>query len=337
MSATTEAAPETKRMNYIQAIREAQIEEMRRDESVILLGEDCEVGVFGTTDGLDRLFGPNRVRTTPVSENGFVGAGVGAAMTGLRPIVDLTIASFVFVAMDQLVSQAAKNTYMFGGQARIPVVFRAAMLYRGNAGAHHSDRPYPLFMNIPGMRIVTPASPADAKGLLKTAVRDDNPVMFFEDQTLWSQRGEVPTSDEFLIPYGQAAIKREGTDVTLVAIAGSVPRALQAAETLAQEGISVEVIDPRTLVPMDWDTIFRSVYKTGRLVVADPANLTCSAASEILATVFEQAFDALKHPPLRVTTPDVHVPFAPSMLVGFYPDPDRIAAGVRKVVEHGRG
>jgi pyruvate dehydrogenase E1 component beta subunit len=328
----TAVAAETKRLTYLAAIREAQIEEMHRDPRVILLGEDCEVGVFGTTDKLDEEFGTERVRTTPVSENGFAGAGIGAAMTGLRPIVDLTIAAFVYVCMDQLVSQAAKNTYMFGGQGSIPIVFRAAMLYGGNAGAHHSDRPYPLFMNTPGLKIAVPASPADAKGLLKTAVRDDDPVMFFEDQTLWSQREAVPVSDEFLIPFGQAAVKREGTDVTLVAIAGSVPRALKAAAALEQEGISVEVIDPRTLVPFDWATLFASVAKTGRLVVADPANLTCSAASEILATVSEQAFSSLEAPPLRVTTPDMNVPFAPSMLVGFYPTPDRIADGVRKVV-----
>ncbi|NLT05856.1 MAG: alpha-ketoacid dehydrogenase subunit beta [Solirubrobacterales bacterium] len=335
MTAATDTAVETKRLNYLAAIREAQIEEMERDESVILLGEDCEVGVFGTTDKLDEQFGTNRVRTTPVSENGFAGAGIGAAMTGLRPIIDLTIAAFVYVSMDQLVSQAAKNRYMFGGQARIPIVFRAAMLYGGNAGAHHSDRPYPLFMNTPGLKVAVPASPADAKGLLKTAVRDDNPIMFFEDQTLWSQREEVPTSSEFLIPFGQAAVKREGSDVTLVAIAGSVPRALKAAKLLERDGISVEVIDPRTLVPLDWDTILASVEKTGRLVVADPAHLSCSAASEILATVAERAFSSLRVPPLRVTTPDMNVPFAPSMLVGFYPDPDRIAAGVRKVVDHG--
>lgn len=334
---TAAAAVESKRLTYLAAIREAQVEEMTRDERVMLMGEDCEVGIFGTTDRLDEMFGNARVRTTPVSETGFVGAGIGAAMTGLRPIVDLTIASFAFVCMDQLISQAAKNIYMFGGQGRMPVVFRAAMLYGGNNAAHHSDRPYPMFMGVPGLKIVVPTTPADAKGLLKTAIRDDNPVLVFEDQTVWSSRDAVPSSDEFLIPFGQAAVRREGTDATVVAVAGAVPLALQAAATLEQEGISVEVVDPRTLVPFDWDTVLGSVAKTGRLVAADPAHLTCSAASEIVARAAEELYGTLAAAPVRVCTPDTQIPFGPSMLEGLFPTSDAIADGVRRAMgSHGR-
>lgn len=328
----TATAVESKRLTYLAAIREAQIEEMTRDDRVILMGEDCEVGVFGTTDRLDEMFGNARVRTTPVSETGFAGAGIGAAMTGLRPIVDLTIASFAFVCMDQLISQAAKNIYMFGGQGRMPVVFRAAMLYGGNNAAHHSDRPYPMFMGVPGLKIIAPTTPADAKGLLKTAIRDDNPVLMFEDQTVWSTRDAVPSSDEFLIPFGEAAIRREGSDVTIVAVAGAAPLAVRASETLEQEGISAEVIDPRSLVPFDWETVVASVRKTGRLVAADPAHLTCSAASEIVARVSEQAFGDLKAPPARVCTPDTQIPFSPGMLEGLFPTSEAIADAVRTVM-----
>jgi pyruvate/2-oxoglutarate/acetoin dehydrogenase E1 component len=333
MTATTSATaqPATRRLNYLGAIREAQLEEMRRDASVIILGEDIRASVFGTSDEFLAEFGPNRVRNTPISELGFCGAAIGAAMTGLRPIVDLTIASFLYVAMDQLVSQAAKNRYMFGGQASIPVVYRAAMFYGGANAAHHSDRPYPMFMNVPGLKIITPSSPHDAMGLLKSAIRDDDPVLCFEDQTVWGSREAVP-AEEYLIPLGEAAVKRTGDDVTVVAIAGAVPLALQAAEALAAEGVSVEVIDPRTLVPLDWPTILASVERTGRLVVVDPAHRTCSAASEIAATVAEQRFGALKAAPRRVTTPDVHIPFSPAMEKPLYPNPDTIAAAVRDVL-----
>ena len=198
METTAEA---TRRINYLGAIMEAQLEEMRRDPSVIIMGEDIRASVFGTTDGFLEEFGPARVRNTPISELGFCGAAIGAAMTGLRPIVDLTISSFLFVAMDQFVSQAAKNRYMFGGQASIPVVYRATMFYGNAMAAHHSDRPYPMFMGVPGLKIITPSSPYDVKGLLKSAIRDDDPVLCFEDQTVWAGRGEVPDG-EYLIPLG---------------------------------------------------------------------------------------------------------------------------------------
>ncbi|MCP5045381.1 MAG: dehydrogenase [bacterium] len=312
-------------LSYIEAIYEAQSIELNRDERVVLIAEDIgmleEFGVFGP-------IGPNRLWSAPISENGFVGMAVGAAMTGLRPIVDLMIASLVWVAMDQIVSQAAKIRTMFGDQTRVPMVLRAGMWYASSYAAHHSDRPYPLFMNVPGLKIAVPATPADAKGLLLTAVRDDEPVLLFEEKGLWSVRGPVPEG-EHLVPFGRAALRHRGDDVTLVAIAGAVPQAVAAAETLAAEGIGCDVIDPRTLVPLDIESILGSVARTGRLVIVDPANRTCGAAAEIAAQVGEHAFGALRAPIRRVTAPDLQIPFAPSLEMPLYPNPDRIIRVVR--------
>ncbi len=316
--------------SYLQAIHEAQREEMARDQRVIIMGEDLRRNLFGTSSGLVEEFGEDRVRDVPLSENGFVGAAVGAAMTGLRPIVDITIASFMYCAMDQLVSQAAKNHYMFGGQAAIPVVYRAAMFYSGPIAAHHADRPYPMFMNVPGLKIVAPSSPADMKGLLKAAIREDDPVLCFEDQALWGDRELIPEGDH-LVPLGSAATKRVGDDVTVVAISGAVSLALQAAEQLAADGISVEVVDPRSLVPVDTETILSSVAKTGRLVVVDPAHRTCSAASEIAAIAAEEAFSDLRAPVVRVTTPDTQIPFSPPLLASLLPTVSGVVAAVRRV------
>lgn len=316
---------------FVQAINEALREEMRRDPAVFIMGEDIRTGVFGATAGLLEEFGPERVRDTPISETGFVGAAIGAAMSGLRPVVE-NPASFMWVAMDQYVSQAAKNRYMFGGQARIPAVFRCGFFWGGAIAAQHSDRPWATFMTIPGLKVVLPATPADAKGLLKTAIRDDDPVLFFEDFSLMPLKGPVP-EEEYTIPLGQADVKRAGTDVTVVALGPMVHRALAAAEQLAGDGISVEVVDPRSLVPMDWPTILGSVAKTGRAVVVDVAHRTCSAASEIAATIAEHGFWNLKAPVRRVTSPDVHIPFSPALEKLVYPDEARIVAAVREVLE----
>jgi pyruvate dehydrogenase E1 component beta subunit len=318
-------------LTYLQAIAEAGAEEMRRDPAVFVMGEDIRTGLFGATAGFLDEFGPERVRNTPISETGFVGAAIGAAMTGMRPIVDMSISVFLYVAMDQVVSQAAKDTYLFGGQATIPLVIRSALFYGGSNAAHHSDRPYPMFMNVPGLKIITPTTPHDAKGLLKAAIREDDPVMCFEDCTLWYSKGPVP-EEEYIIPLGTADIKRQGDDVTVVAVAGSVPHALAAAKQLEGEGISAEVIDPRTLVPLDWETILSSVAKTGRLVVADPAHTTCSAASEISAIVAEHGFENLRAPILRVTTPDVQIPFSPALERHLYPNAQKISAAARRVM-----
>ncbi|GAA1910149.1 alpha-ketoacid dehydrogenase subunit beta [Nocardioides marmoribigeumensis] len=328
-------------MSYLGAIGAAQREAMEADERVVIIGEDVEANVYGTTGGAGKsradkgdflqMFGANRIRNTPISEEVIVGSAIGAAMTGLRPIVDLSYSSFLYMAMDQFVNQAAKNRYMFGGQASLPVVFRSAMFYGLNTGAHHSDRPYPMFMNVPGLKIVVPASPYDAKGLLRAAVDSDDPVLIFEACMLWGTKGEVP-EEEYTIPFGKARTVREGTDVTVVAISSAVPEAAAAAEQLAEEGISVEVIDPRTLVPLDRQAILDSVGRTGRLVVADPAHRTCSAASEISSIVAEEAFDALRAPIKRVTTPDTQIPFSPSLEKQLYPARAGIADAVRSVV-----
>lgn len=318
-------------LNYLAAIREAQLEEMRRDPTVFVMGEDIAHGVFGTSTGFLEEFGPERVRSTPISEAGFTGVAAGAAMAGMRPIVDYTIASFMYVAMDQLVSIVAKATYMYGGQAKMPVVFRAGLFFGGSNAAQHSDRPYPMFMGVPGLKILLPSTPYDVKGLLKTAVRSDDPVICFEDGALWGTSGPVP-EEEYLIPFGVAEVKRPGTDVTVVAMASRVLEALKAAETLATEGISLEVIDPRTLVPMDHETILNSVAKTGRLIVVDEAHRTCSAASEIAAIVADEGFSSLKAPIKRLTTPDTQIPFSPPLEKILYPDASRIAVAARELV-----
>ena len=327
-------------MSYLGAIGAAQREAMDADSRVIIMGEDVEANVYGTMGGKSRsdkgdflqLFGPNRIRNTPISEEVMVGAAAGAAMTGLRPIVDLSYSTFLYMAMDQFINQVAKSRYMFGGQSSMPVVFRSAMFYGLSTAAHHSDRPYPMFMNMPGLKIMVPASPTDAKGLLRSAIDMDDPVMSFEACMLWGMKEDVDEG-EFRIPFGVARTVRAGTDVTLVAISSAVSQAVLAAKTLEAEGISVEIIDPRTLVPFDSDAILNSVARTGRLVIADPANKTCGAAAEISAIVAEQAFDCLKAPIMRVTTPDTHIPFSPALEKQLYPNALNIAEAVRKVVQ----
>ena len=328
-------APSTDRhLSYLDAIREAQLEEMRADQNVVILGEDVRSGFYGTTHGLAAEFGDDRVIDTPISEAGFVGAAIGAAMSGLRPIVDLEMAPFVYVSIDQLVSQAAKSPYMFGGRIRIPIVVRAAMFYGAGLAAQHSDRPYPMLLGVPGLTVVTPASPTDAKYLLKAAIRDDNPVVMLEDAGLWAAREFVPEQDptHSRQVLGVSRIVRQGADVTVVAVARMVREALRAAERLEDEGVSVEVIDPRTLNPADWETMLASVERTGRLVAVDPAHRTASFASECVARIAAEAFSALRSPPVIVATPDVHPPFAPTMERGLYPDADSIAAACRSVL-----
>jgi acetoin:2,6-dichlorophenolindophenol oxidoreductase subunit beta len=319
-------------VTYLQAVTEALAEEMERDERVFLMGEDVAWNMMGATGGLVEKFGPERVRNTPISEAGFVGAGAGAAMVGMRPVVDIMIAPFLYVAFDQIVSIVAKSTYLYGGQAKVPLTVRAPMLYGRGSAAQHSDRPYPTFMTVPGLKLVVPSTPHDVKGLLKAAIRDDDPVICFEDGSLWGTRGEIP-DDDYIVPLGQAAVRREGTDVSVVAIAGSVPHALTAAEQLAGEGISVEVIDLRSIVPMDRDRLLASVAKTGRLVVCDPAHEMGSVASEISALIAEEGFWSLQAPIIRVTTPHTHIPFSAEMERPLYPNPDRIAAAVRRTMQ----
>jgi acetoin:2,6-dichlorophenolindophenol oxidoreductase subunit beta len=320
------------RLTYLQAVSAAMREEMERDERVFVMGEDVAFNMLGTTPGFVERFGTDRVRNTPISEAGFVGAAAGAAMVGMRPIVDMMIAPFMYCAFDQIVSIIAKSTYLYGGQSKMPVTLRAGMFYGNGTAAQHSDRPMATFMTIPGLKIIAPASPSDAKGLLKTAIRDDDPVLCFEDNRLWTLAEEVPEG-EHLVPLGQASITRAGRDVTIVGIAGSVVMALGAAEVLAGDGIDAEVIDVRSLIPLDMATILASVEKTGRLVIADPSHEICSPASHIAAVVAEEGFFYLHAPIRRITTPHVHIPFSPPLEKPLYPNVERIVAAVSSLVE----
>lgn len=316
----------TQRISYIEAIVQAQLEEMERDDRVILMGENLET--YG--DGkIMKAFSRRRVWSTPISENSFTGLGIGAAMTGLRPIIALSIASFMYLPSDQIINQAGKLRYMTGGQMKVPAVFRCSMYYNSSIAAQHSDRPYPMFMNAPGLKLIAPTCPADMKGLLKSAVRDDDPVVMFEDATLWTIKEDVPTDTEHLVPIGKADIKHPGSDVTIVAIAGATKPALAAAHALKEEGISAEVLDPRTLAPLDTDSIIRSVSKTGRLVLVDNANRSCNAAAEIAARVAEEGFEYLRKPIRRLSTPDVHIPFSPALEKQLYPSKETIMATVK--------
>lgn len=319
----------TQKLSYLQAIMEALKEEMRRDKSVILMGED--IAVYGA-QSLFEEFGEKRLRNTPISENSFTGVGIGAALTGLRPVVDLTIASFVYLASDQIINQAAKLRFMTGGQLKVPVVIRTNTFYNNSTAAQHADRPYPLFMNVPGLKVLAPATATDAKGLLKSAIRDDDPVVIFEDMNLWAKKEDVPTDDEFLIPIGKADIKRAGGDVTIVSIAGCLIAALAAADLLAKEGISAEVVDLRTISPLDKDTILASVAKTGRLVIADNSHKVASVASEIAAVVAEEGFESLRKPIQRVATPSVQIPYNKALEKQLYPSKEKIVAAVKAIL-----
>ena len=327
----TQTQTQTRQITLTQALNEAMRDEMRTDESVFIMGEDIQSGVYGASGGLFAEFGGDRVRDCPLSENAFMGAAVGAAAVGMRPIVESSFC-FMWVAMDSLVSQASKMRYMFGGQVDLPIVYRAAMYYDGSMAAHHSDRSYPIFMHIPGFKVVFPSNAYDGKGLLRTAIRDNDPVVFCEDRTILGARALVP-EEEYTIPFGVADIKREGTDVTIVAIGGMVPRALAAAEALAQEGISAEIVDPRTLVPLDKQTILDSVAKTGRLVTVDMAHKTCSAASEIASIVAMEGFWSLQAPVQRMGAPNVHIPFSPALEPLCYPTAETIAQAARTTLE----
>jgi pyruvate dehydrogenase E1 component beta subunit len=314
-------------VDYLEALKEAQIEEMKRDENVVLMGQDLRASLYGGT-GLVELFGEERVRDLPTSETACVGAAIGMSMTGLRPWIDMGMSSFMFVAFDQVISQLAKVRYVSGGQMRVPVTMRIPLMYDNAVGVQHSDRIHPLLMQIPGLKIACPTTPADAKAMLKAAIRDDDPVIFLEDTYCWASKGPVGGPEE-TAEVGKAKVRREGSDVTVVAIGRTVNFALEAADVLTGEGISAEVLDLRWLSPLDWDAIFGSARKTGRAVVVDPAARICSAASEIAATLSEQCYADLRGPVRRVTSPQVHSPYSPALEKGMYPDAGKIAAAVR--------
>jgi pyruvate dehydrogenase E1 component beta subunit len=319
-------------ITFVQAINEAIAEEMTRDERVFIMGEDVRLSAFGSTGGLVEKFGPERVRNTPISETGFVGAGIGAALTGQRPVVEIQIASFFWVAMDQVCNQASKLRYMSGGQATLPITLRTVNGVIGSAGAQHSETMYANFLNTPGLKIAAPSTPYDAKGMLKAAIRDDNPVLFFEHLRLGAKKGLVPETD-YLVPLGKAAVVKEGKNISLIAIAWMLDLALDAAKKLEAEGISTEVIDVRTLVPLDKEIVLASAEKTGRVVVIDEAHKTGSAASEIAATIGEEAFGYLRAPVRRVCSLDVPIPFSPPMENFVIPDVTKVLAAAHDVLE----
>ncbi len=319
------------RKTYIAAIREALAEELRRDERVFLIGEDVRLGVFAGTRGLHAEFGDKRVIDTPISELAVAGAGVGAAATGLRPVVDLMFGTFLYLAFDQIANQAGAMRYMFGGQTTLPLVYMVQNGSGSSAGTHHSQSVHPFFMNMPLIKVVMPSTPYDVKGLLKAAIRDDNPVVFLNHLSLGGQRGEVP-DDEYLLPLGSGEIKRAGGDITICAAGLMVHRALKAAQLLAGEGIEAEVIDLRTLKPWDEDLVLSSVAKTGRLVAVDESHPVCGAASEWAAVVAERAFYDLKAPPQRVSSKPVPPPFSPVLEQAAIPSVDEIVAAARRTL-----
>lgn len=322
---------EERSIYFIKAMYEGLRDAMREDEAVVVIGEDVDRSIIGATRGLIDEFGDERVRNTPISEATFVGACIGASAAGLKPVVDLMVGSFFYVSMDQVANQAAKLPYMSGGQVSLPLVYFTASGPSGSAAAQHSENPHPMLMNVAGLKVVMPGSPRDAKGLMHAAIKDPNPVVYFQDAVLGGTKGPVP-DEPYQIPLGEAEVKREGEDVTVVAIGALVNRALKVAEKLEDEGVSVEVVDPRTLVPLDKDTIIDSVRKTGRLVVCDNARITCSAASEIAAIVSEEAFDALKAAPRRVAWEDVPVPFSPVLEKRVLVDDEKITRAIRSTL-----
>ena len=335
----------TRTMTYGDAINDAIRVAMREDPTVILMGEDVAGGAdvdhlvnqdawggpMGITKGLVQEFGRNRILDTPITEAGFIGAAVGAATTGLRPIADLMFVDFFGCCMDQIFDQGAKLRYMFGGKAKCPLVIRTMIGAGVSAAGQHSGCHYSVFTHMPGIKCIAPSTPADARGLLLSAVRDDDLVMFFENKVLYAMKGEVPEGDEG-IPLGKADIKRAGTDVTIVAISRMVQMSLAAAAALSEEGIEAEIVDPRTLSPLDEDAIFSSVKKTHHLVIVDEDNPRCSMATDIAALVADKGFDLLDAPIKIVSAPHTPVPFSPPMEQFYIPSPEKIAESVRSIL-----
>ncbi len=319
-------------IRYYEALIEAMAEEMRRDEDVFLMGEDIGLfgGTFRATEGLMAEFGSRRVRDTPIAEAGIVGLALGAAFAGLRPVPELMTINFAIVAMDQIINHVAKMSYMFGGQFKLPLTIRAASGGGTQKGAQHSHSIESWFVNAPGIRVVIPSTPYDAKGLLKTAIRSDDPVLFIEHELLYSSKGPVP-EEEYLIPMGKAEVKRPGSDVTIVCWAKMVSEALAAAERLSQEGIDAEVLDPRTLDPFDWEALYSSVARTRRCVVAEEGWRTVGVGAEIAARVQEHLFHELEAPVQRVAGADVPLPYAKNLEQAALPHADDIVRATLKI------
>ena len=320
-------------MTYREALNLALREEMRRDPRVFVIGEEVGLyeGAYKVTQGLLKEFGPARVVDTPIAESGFTGVGIGAAMVGLRPVVEMMTFNFALLAMDQIVNTAAKLHYMSGGQYHVPLVIRGPGGPAHQLAAQHSQSVESYFYHVPGLKVVRPSTPMDAKGLLKAAIRDDNPVIFIESETLYALKGEVPEDPEFVIPLGKAIVRREGRDATVVAYMGMMYRAQEAAEELAQQGIEIEIVDPRTLRPMDTATIIESVRKTHRAVVVEAGAGFAGMGSEIASFITEQAFDDLDAPVERVTGANAPMPYARNLERLKTPSKEKIIEAVRRV------
>lgn len=320
-------------ITYIEATREALAEEMRRDPKIFVVGEGIGArgGNFNTTTGLYELFGPMRLCDTPICERGFVGLATGAAMAGARPVVDFMFADFILDALGELINQVAKIQYLSSGRLKMPVVLRGCIGIGNSAGTHHSGSYYPLYVHFPGFRVAVPATPYDAKGLFKTALRGDDPVVFLEHRSLLATKGPVP-EEEYLLPFGKARIAREGKDATVVAIAGMLARTLKACEELERDGVSVEVIDPRTLAPLDMETIVESLKKTGRLLVVDETYAPCGIGAEIAARVMEEAFDQLDAPVRRLNGLHVPTPYSPPLENAVVPQVADVVRAIRELL-----
>lgn len=321
-------------ITFAQALNEALDYEMSKDPKVVVMGEDVGVygGIYGVTAGLYDKYGPERVIDTPIAESGFVGTGVGAAATGLlRPVVELMFIDFLGVTFDQIYNQAAKMRYMFGGKAKISMVLRTVCGAGFSAAAQHSQSLHAIFAHVPGLKVVMPSTPYDAKGLLISSIEDDDPVIFIEHKALYAIKGEVP-EEPYSIPLGEADVKREGKDVTIVATAAMVHKSLEVAENLEKDGISVEVVDPRTIVPLDVDTIINSIKKTGKLVVVDEGYPRCGFATDVAALAVNKAFDSLKAPVKIVTPPATPVPFSPVLESEWIPSTEKIEKAVREIL-----
>jgi pyruvate dehydrogenase E1 component beta subunit len=320
-------------MTYREALNAALREEMHRDPRVFVIGEEVGLyeGAYKVTQGLLKEFGPRRIVDTPIAESGFTGVGIGAAMVGLRPVVEMMTFNFALLALDQIVNSAAKMCYMSGGQYNIPIVVRGPGGPAHQLAAQHSQSMESYFYHVPGLKVVRPSTPADAKGLLKSAIRDDNPVIFIESETLYAVKGEVPDDPDFTIPLGKAIVRREGSDVTVIAYMGMMYRAMEAAEILEEDGISVEIVDPRTLRPMDTETIIGSVRKTHRAVVVEAGAGFAGMGSEIAAFITEQAFDDLDAPVERVTGANAPMPYARNLEKLKTPTKEKIVDAVRRV------
>ncbi len=322
-----------RKMTYSEAIREAMVEEMRANPSVFLMGEDVGVfdGVWGVSNGMLAEFGHERVRDTAISEINIIGSGLGAALVGMRPIVEIMFGDFLMCAGDQLVNQVAKARFMSGGKANVPLTIRVTTGAPGSSGAQHSQSPESWFMNVPGLKIVTPATPADAKGLLKTALRGEDPVLFFEHKMLYGLTGEVPEDPEFMVPFAEASVVREGKDVTIIGVGIMVQKALTAARTLSGQGVDAEVIDPRTLVPLDKDTLIKSVAKTGRVIIVHEAHRRSGPGAEISAMLAEEAIEYLDGPIIRIGAMNVPLPYNPELENHVLPNENDIVQAAMKL------